>query len=249
MNSVYFVLLSSLAVTSVFGFGTHHPIALDRSISKSTSLYAEGSSESEKFFSSEGWKPVREDLDRVPIFTVATKEGNPLAYTIQSQDGKKYTVPCFYCDIDAALTELKGSKEQNPEMEGLDLIPFPLGNAFQLWAKNEAVIVPSKDSIMQAGAPPGTNPIGQQVPIFACMDIMEEGEDGKGRLPVFLNLEDANNALETAVGQDGGSVDEFEVSCLSLAGIIDQLATVPETSSFHFIPPSSSIKYIEEYLS
>jgi hypothetical protein len=188
-------------------------------------------------------------LDLVPVFTVATSEGNPLAYTVQMQEGKSLTLPWFYCDVAAALAELEEARA-NTDMEGLDLTPFPLGRAFQMWAKYEAAIVPSKQSIMQAGAPPGTNPIGQQVPIFACMDIMEESEDGSGgKLPVFLSLEDANDAVKAAVAEVGGNADDFEVSCLSLSGIIDRLTTTPETPDFRFIPPSTSMKYIQDYLS
>ena len=218
----------------------------------SSCLYAAGDGDAEKkkpsLFESEAWKPIQADLDRVPVFTVATKEGNPLAYTIEITGKGEFNVPCFYCDVDAALSELKGARE-NSDLEDLDIIPFPLGRAFQLWSNDEAVIVPSKQSIQQAGAPPGTNPIGQQVPLFACMEIAEEQDDGTPRLPVFLRLEDANAALKEAVEADGGSEDDFEVACLSLSGVVAQLATIPESPAFHFIPPSTSMKYIQEYLS
>ena len=205
------------------------------------------SSSSDSLFESEGWKPIEKDLNQVPIFTVATAEGNPLAYQLDVK-GKSYTVPFFYCDVDAAVQELEASRN-NTQLEGIDLIPFPLGKAFQLWANDQAVIIPSKEAIMQAGAPPGTNPVGQQVPMFACMEISEEGPDGKPRLPLFMSLEDANAALKEAVEADGGKVDDFEVVCLSLNRAIDQLASSPEAAAFRFLPPSKSMQYISEYLS
>jgi hypothetical protein len=206
-----------------------------------------GTGNAEDFFAAEGWQPIKKDLNELPIFTVATKEGNPLAYEIEN-NGKTVSVPCFFCDIEDAKKELENTK-QNSDMEGVDLVPFPLGEAFQLWVKDEAVIVPSKDAILQAGAPPGTNPIGQQVPLFGCLDIMEEGENGKGVLPLFMVKEDANAALTDAVEADGGSIDDFEVVSFSLNRAVELLATVPDTTAFKFVPPSASMKYIQDYLS
>ena len=215
--------------------------------SKDDPSSSSSSSTPHALFDSEGWKPIEEDLDHVPVFTVATAEGNPLAYELNVK-GKSYTVPCFYCDVDAAVQELESSR-QNVQLEGIDLMPFPLGKAFQLWAKDQAIIVPSREAILQAGAPPGTNPIGQQVPMFACMEIAEEGPDGTPRLPLFMALEDANAALQEAVAADGGKMEDFEVVCLSLNRAIEQLAASPESSAFRFLPPSKSMKYIRDYLS
>ena len=184
---VIFVSLLALSssLTIVHGFApTSTKVTLSTSVAhgerySSSCLHAadgsDGGAEKKKpsLFESEAWKPIQADLDRVPVFTVATKEGNPLAYTIEITGKGEFNVPCFYCDVDAALSELKGARE-NSELDDLDIIPFPLGRAFQLWSNDEAVIVPSKQSIQQAGAPPGTNPIGQQVPLFACMEIAEE---------------------------------------------------------------------------
>ena len=169
-------------------------------------------------------------------------------YTIDMPDDKTFKVPFFYCDVEDAKTELDKSKE-NTGLDGLDLIPFPLGVAFEMWAKDEAVIVPNKEAILQAGAPPGTNPVGQQVPLFACMDIMQQSEDGKALLPLFMVLEEANAAVSQAVEMDGGTADEFEVVSLSLQRAVEQLATVPNTPAFQFIPPKSSVDYIQKYLS
>ena len=203
---------------------------------------------SAELFDMEGWRAIQKDLDKVPIFAVATPEGNPLAYQVRINDNE-YVVPFFYCDVADALDELEGAMT-NSALEGLDIVPFPLGKAFELWCNDEAVIVPSKEALQQAGAPPGTNPVGQQVPMFACLEIMEENEDdGTGRLPLFMSWDDANAAVKEAVGADGGNTEDFDVVCLSLSGAIEQLATIPESPGFHFIPPSTSMKYIADYLS
>jgi hypothetical protein len=247
MHSIL-VVFSILAV-SVHGFVVYTPAPLlRRSSSEGYSLKAAATT-ADDLFASEAWEPIQKDLDRVPVFTVATEEGNPLAYKIETQEGKSLSVPCFYCDIAAALVELEGARD-NTDMKGLDILPFPLGQAFQMWSKDEAAIVPSKQAILQAGAPPGTNPIGQQVPVFVCMDMTEESEDGSGdNLPVFMSVEDANDAVKSAVAEVGGNTDDFEVSIFSLKGIVDLLATEPETPPFRFMPSSTSMKYIRDYLS
>lgn len=151
--------------------------------------------------------------------------------------------------MEDAKGELSKAKEANKELAAdMDLVPFPLGVAFELWSKDQAVIIPSAEAIKQAGAPPGTNPIGQSVPLFACMEIMQETPDGKGALPLFMDLEDANAAVDEAVKSDGGSAEDFEVVSLSLNRAVELLATVPDTPGFQFIPPQSSITHIDDYL-
>jgi hypothetical protein len=246
----HYLLPSILMLVNVRGFVLDSSVvSLCRVPSRKNTLLRQEAdrASTDNLFAREAWKPIQKDLDQVPVFTVATAEGNPMAYEVHVK-GKSYTVPFFYCDVDAAFQELQASRN-NTELEGIDLIPFPLGKAFELWAKDQAVIVPSKEAVMQAGAPPGVNPIGQQVPLFACMEIAEEGPDGKARLPLFMALEDANQALKEAVQTDNAKLDDFEVVCLSLNRAIDQLAANPEAVAFRFLPPSKSIQYIRDYLS
>ena len=91
--------------------------------------------------------------------------------------------------------------------------------------------------------------MGQQVPLFACMDIAQEDEaTGKPVLPLFFELEDAQEAVKEAVSLDGGNEDDFEVVGLNLPEAVSLLANSEETA-FHFIPPTSSLKHIRDYLS
>ena len=117
-----------------------------------------------------------------------------------------------------------------------------------MWSKNEAVIVPNKMSIISAGAPTTANPMGQVVPLFACMEIAQEDKDGNAVLPLFFELEDANAAVAEAVSLDGGKKEDFEVVGLSLPQAV-QLLSQSKENAFQFIPPSSSIKHIRDYLS
>ncbi len=92
--------------------------------------------------------------------------------------------------------------------------------------------------------------MGQKVPLFACMEIAQENEKGKPVLPLFFELDDANDAVKQAVSSDGGNEKDFEVVCLNLPEAVSLLANeVEESTAFLFIPPTSSIKHIQDYLS
>lgn len=247
--SFLFLSLSILSIANAFlptsTRSQHRSLASSSDDEESS---ADTPSSALELFESEGWAPIKKDLDSVPIFCVANKEGKPIAYSV-TINKDTFQVPFFYCDVEDAKAELAKAKEANTDIAlDMDLVPFPLGVAFELWSKDQAVIVPSAEAIKQAGAPPGTNPIGQPVPLFACMDVMQETPDGKGALPLFMVLEEANEAVEEAVESDGGSADDFEVVSLSLNRAVELLATVPETPGFQFIPPESSVKHIDEYL-
>jgi len=268
-----FVLLSNsmIAPSGAFSLVEHQRATVSKGMS--SRLYAESSTSNGNkndddnkmgMFESEGWKNIAGDLQTFPLFSVATAaEGNPIAYQITVKE-KTFNIPFFFCDVTEGLVELekaqansakvtqqvqgKGGERQEKELK---LIPFSLGQAFPLWCDDKAVIIPSKASILQAGAPAGTNPIGQKVPMWACLDISEEQEGGlPPKLPIFMCLDDANAAVKEATTATEGektNEDKFEVVCLSLDAAIEQLVTEPEESpSFHFIPPSKSLKYIEE---
>ena len=213
--------------------------------SRTRSATGAGTGAAEELFNSEGWPSIKKELDLVPTFCVANKEGQPIQYEVNS-----VPLAVFYTDVNDAKMELGEARTNLPELEGLDLIPFPMGAAFELSGEGKAVLVPSEASIKAAGAPPGTQPMGQQVPLFACMEIMQEGPDGSPRLPLFLDLEEAKLAMKMALDTDGGSEDagQFEVVGLGLDKAVQMLASVPEAPAFQFMTPRTSHEHIQVYL-
>jgi hypothetical protein len=200
-------------------------------------------------FDTEGWRIIQKDLDQVPVFTCANQDGDPLAYNIRIKENT-FTVPFFYCDAEEAQRELDTilrEEDQSVLVDTFNVIAFPLGKAFQMWSQDQAVILPSVKALQQAGAPPGCSPIGQQVPLFACMDIMQSDDSG-AFLPLFFDCDEAKDAIASAVAVDGGNVQDFEVVTLSLPKAVELLSTVPDTPSFQFIPPQTSLQYIQENL-
>jgi len=197
----------------------------------------------ERLFGSEGWPAIKEDMNTVPVFCCANGEGQPLKYQVQD-----YQVAFFFCDVEAAKVELVKAKKET-SIAGLDIVPYPLGEVFQMASENQAIIIPSAESLAAAGAPAEVDPVGQQIPLFACMEIMQELEDGTAVLPLFFKLEEAQAALGMAIKEDGGEVSEFEITGLSLEKAVEALVTVPETPAFQFITPADSIEHIQKYLS
>jgi len=222
----------------------HGPLA---AIHRPASSLAQSSKPNE-LFDSPGWGAISQELDQVPVFAVANAEGQPIKYRIERKDSS-FEVPLFYTHVEDALGELEKAKENTP-LPGMDINPYPLGGIFQMWATDGAIIVPNKKSIIQAGAPPNANPMGQQVPLFACMEIAQENEKGKPVLPLFFELADAQNAVSQAVSLDGGKEEDFEVVGLNLPEAVSLLANSKEdTTAFQFVPPASSLNHIRDYLS
>jgi hypothetical protein len=185
----------------------------------------------------------------LPVFTVANEKGQPLQYSVESGE----TLPFFFVDIDAARSELSKAKADSTisEMEGmsgLDIVPFSLGQAFEMMEYEKAVIIPSQKSIEDAGAPSGTSPTGQQVPLFACMEITQTDDSGKPSLPLFFEKKEVQDAISDALEVDGNDGEsEFPIQVLSLQRAVQLLVTVKE-SAFTFVPPATSLKHIKEYL-
>ena len=207
----------------------------------------------EELFASAGWPAIKKDLDELPVFTVANDKGQPLQYSVGGS-----AMPFFFVDLDAAREELLKAKADSnisdmEGMEGIDVIPFPLGDAFMMMETGKAVVVPSQKAIEDAGAPKDVSPVGQQVPLFSCMAITQEGRDGKPLLPLFFVKQEVQDAIDEALEIDGGDGDnkeneEFAITVLSLQRAVQLLATVPESPAFNFLPPQKSIKHIKEYL-
>ena len=187
-----------------------------------------------------GWGRVKALLDRLPVFTVANEQGQPLQY---EADGKPLAL--LYADVDAAKSELKSAKEEHPSL-GLDIVPMGLGEAFQLHRKGDPVLIPSQDSMEAAGAPKGASPLGQELPLFACMEMAVQGEDGKPVLPLFLDRGEAQRAVEDAMAADDSDT-KLEIVGLSLHKALEQLVS-QESSAFSFVPPASSLAHIQSYL-
>lgn len=199
------------------------------------------------FSDSPGWKALRDQLDQLPVFTVANEEGKPLQYEV---DGKDMGV--FYADIEQAKEELANAKEQFPDKAGIDLIPVGLGGVYVACEDGGAMLVPALEELTKAGLPEGAPTVGQPLPLFACMEMSREGEDGNPVLPLFMSHADCAAAIRQATDQDLEEDDKgppLEIVGLSLPSVVERLATMSDdTQAFTFVPPKASREHITEYL-
>ena len=234
--------LLCIMMAPISGFVVHQPLSTTSRTNTKQVRAVPQNIEKSGLFASEGWGPIKKELNVLPVFACANEKGNPLQYNLKGQ-----LVAFFFCDIEAAKVELSKASAET-KIVGLDLVPFPLGDVYEMAAQGKAVMIPSQAAINAAGAPPGTNPIGLTIPLFACMDIMRERENGQAVLPLFMVLEEAQAAVKMALDIDGGDPADFEVVGLSLNRAVELLATDPESLSYQFIPPASSVEYIRAYL-
>jgi len=195
-------------------------------------------------FSSASWPTLQATLDLIPVFSCADEQAAPIQY---ERNGTPLAL--FYADVEAAQAELASSREMFPH-DPIDLVPFGLGAAFKLAAEDKAMLIPSSSEITAAGGPPGVSPVGQALPLFVCMEMSEEQPDGTPRLPLFMSKADALKAIAEATETDSPE-EQLDLVCISLDRAIELLVTVEpgkEAPSFRFIPPSSSLRFINEYV-
>ena len=195
-------------------------------------------------FESAAWPQLQGALDKLPVFTVANQEGKPLQYEIQGTP-----LAVFYADVEAAKMELAAAQRQYPDI-GCDLIPVGLGSAYRLSCDGKAMLVPGVAELRAAGAPEDAQPMGQDLPLFACMEMSVEGAEGRQELPLFLSYADCQAAVGRTNDADPDDETPLEISGLSLPSVVERLSSLAEPSSggFSFQAPSASMRHIDAYL-
>ena len=194
-----------------------HPLQIN------TGLGAAPSSVEELISMPDVWGPIKAELDHVPVFSTANSQGQPLSYTVGSS-----SVGLFFCDIDAAKAELEKAKTET-KMEGLQILPFPLGEIFEMGGKKMAAIIPGAAALEAAGAPKDINPVGQQVPLFGCMEIQADF-DGTSKTPLFFTYQEAEDAMNMALQGAEEGEQKFEVTVMPLVRAVQTMATNKDKS-------------------
>ena len=190
-------------------------------------------------FENPGWDALKRGLDQLPTFTVANGKGQPLEYEIEGTPSA-----IFYADLEEAKKELAAAQAQYPDL-GCDLIPVGVGSAYSLSVEGKAQLVPSTAELQRAGMPPGGSAMGQALPLFACMEMSQDSDNGPA-LPLFMSWADAKEAVAQASDTDSPD-EELEIVGLSLPSVVERLSSI-EKPAFIFIPPSDSAAYIREYI-
>lgn len=234
MKVVAFLLLNLLKFGDGFTFKA--PSLLNSSSLKKTALNSSPQSPDELISNPSVWNPIKESLNAVPCFACTNAQGQPLQYTIGGQ-----LLAFFYLDIEAAFKEKLTA--ENEGIPGLSLTPFPLGEVFEMGIQQKAIVIPSQKAVEQAGAPKGMDPIGQQVPVFGCMDLVENLEDGSTMVPMFLNKMEAENAMQMAL-ENSAQKGEFQITVMPLAGAVQTQVKEFGRRAFTYVPDNSSLDYL-----
>lgn len=119
---------------------------------------------------------------------MANSEEQPLQYQVGE---RKLAV--FYADVRVATKEYIAARDRadggETALVGCDIIQIGLGAAYKLSVGGTAMIVPGMAELQAAGAPEDAQPMGQELPLFACMEMKLEGDAGpKGRPRARLTL-------------------------------------------------------------
>ena len=146
----------------------------------------------------------------------------------------------FFVDLAMAQNEMKIAQKALPKAV-IDLVQFPLGEAFVGWYQETARIMPTVEALRASGAPRDLAPIDSMVPLFAA-NLQIISTDGTPKMPLFFVEAEAKAALEAARSK-GVQVDQ-ELMKLPLQKAVFLLATDPEAPDFEFMTPDASADYI-----
>ena len=184
---------------------------------------------------------IQSQLDALPVFAVANEEGKPLQYQV---DGKPMAI--FYADVDVAKDELEKAKEQHPDLN-CDVIPVGLGAAYRMSCEGTASLVPSVTDLRACGMPEGLSAMGQELPLFACMEMHQQTEEGATVLPLYMSHADCEAAVTQA--REAAGDPDLEVVGLSLPGVVEHLTGIADdTPTFAFVAPTSSTEHVSSYV-
>lgn len=87
--------------------------------------------------------------------------------------------------------------------------------------------------------------MGQQVPLFGCLDMIETLPDGTSNVPLFLSMDEAKEAMNMALESvPEEEKSKFDVTVIPLAGTVQMQATNPN-KSFTYVPPMASLEYLK----
>ena len=173
------------------------------------------------------------------MFTVANEEGKPLQYEV---DGKPMAI--FYADVAAAKKQFDAASANHPEC---DIVPVGLGAAYALSCSGKASLVPGMTELTAAGMPEGLPALGQELPLFACMEMTKELEDGATVIPLFMSFDDCEAAVKEA--RKAFDRPELQMTALSLPSVVEHLSSIADgTQAFDFMPPAKSTDHISRYV-
>lgn len=197
----------------------------------------------EPFIDNPSWSDVQPILDGLPVFTLANEDEKPLQYEV---NGKPMAI--FYADVAAAKQQFDAVTEQNPDL-GYDLTPVGVGTAYKLSCEGKAILVPGVTELTAAGMPEGMSPMGQELPLFACMEIKRDTDDGGTVTPLFMSSEDCAATVQDARDAAEGATSKLDIVCLPLDSVVEHLlSNVGAPPTFSFMPPTRSTEHIAKYV-
>lgn len=197
--------------------------------STTTALESSLSNADDDFFETQAWQTTKERLNKLPTFFCAVDNGAPLQFR-QMESGEIYTMPFFYCDIEAAQQELALLQKSYGDM---NIGVFPLGDAFELESKDQALIIPSQAAVERTGAAPARSsslPIGMSVPLFGS--VTQQNQQGLSVLPLFMVYEEVEAKNPSVI-------------TLTLDSVVQAMTTMETPPTFDFVPPQTSLEYIK----
>ena len=183
------------------------------------------------------------DLNKLPVFAIANSEKKPLTFKLGL--GEQPMMAIFYADVESAKFQLSETKKSSPDLV-CDVITVGLGTAYRLVRQGKAFIVPDAAELKAAGAPEGIQPIGIELPLFACMKIVGMGDGEREVLPLYVSYAECASAVAEA--QAAAPSETLEITTVGLQSVWEQLTDPTLDKTFKFVAPAASLHHCEHYL-
>lgn len=197
--------------------------------------------------SSYAWPALQAELDVLPVFALASKEGEPLLRKDLDTGVPKLVV---FADLFRAEAELANANKLTDV--GLTLLPIGLGDAFARVQAGTATLIPSQNELAAAGLDPNSD--GEMLPFFGCTKMMKprELDPSQQAMPLFMSSTDARAALDEALAEfavpEGMKADAVGLNILAMPlGKAIKLIVSGEETRFEFIAPSKSVEWVRAY--
>ena len=199
------------------------------------------------FFEQAGWATLEKELSEIPVFAVGDGRGRPLQSEFQGQPKA-----IFFMDVDEAQAQLDSVRGAYPGQE-LNIAPIGLDKAWKAQAKGDALLVPSKRDLKDAGMEvPADGPVISNMgcPMYACMDLEGNRLDGTPCVPLYVSRADAESAVKEVMAtflmqKNGKEVPQMDISTISLDAVIQGMVTQGNTD-FRFMPSTAALHAIQK---
>lgn len=207
---------------------------------------------------------VIQKLGKVPVFTIASPEGQLLTASVQTeQDDTSATVAPIFMDPQDAQAFLNQKQQESSALADVQVTPLPLSEVYRLQKENKDKAEPlvfqffpkqkqveSAIALLQQEGQDAEQFNG--VPLFVARTEDKQGllvvqMNDQAVIPFFFSKEQLEGFIERAKQEQPNlELGNVQIGVISLAKFVDRLLTNadPQLNQMELIAPQATVEYI-----